>query len=149
MESTKTADLQALTIIASALMAGLALFGGIVYYLISSGSATGSEAIVSPQTDLLIVGGLGMMCLMMSRFVSGKLLESTTEEQKRDYPIAIAQYRSAKIVRLALLEGPGLLACVFALVTGNSSLLLITGFMLVMMWSAKPSEAEFLEWRGN
>jgi len=148
MESTKTTDLQSLTIIAYALMAGLALFTGIVYYLVSSGNQVGVGAIVSPQTDLLIVGGFGMMCLVMSRILSGKLLESTSEEQKREYPEAIAQYRSAKIMRLALLEGPGLMATVFALVTGNTSLLLIAGFMLIMMWSARPSETEFSEWRG-
>ncbi len=149
MESNKTADLNGLGIIAYALMAGLALFAGIVAYLITSGGATaGSGAIVSPQTDLLIVGGVGLSCLMMSRFLSGKLLESSSDEQRREYPQAIERYRSAKILRLALLEGPGLLACVFALVTGNLNMLLIAVFMLAMMWLAKPSEAEFSEWRG-
>jgi hypothetical protein len=147
MESNKTADLNALNVITYSLMAGLILFGAIVYYQVSSGSAAGSEAIISPQTDLLLVGGFGAVCLLMSRFLSGKLL-SAGGDNKPEYPAAMARYRSAKIIRLALLEGPGLMACVFALVTGNLNLLLIAGFMVGMMWLARPSAAEFSEWWG-
>lgn len=148
MESTKSADFQPLRIVAFALMAGLALFAAVVTYLITSGSQVGSEAIISPQADILLVAGFGLLCLTMSRFLSGRILENTSREQRQDYPTAIGTYRTALILRLALLEGPGLLACVFALVTGNTTLLLVTLFMLAMMWVARPSETEFAEWRG-
>jgi hypothetical protein len=148
MESTKTADFRALAIIAFSLMMGLALFAAVVTYLITSGSQVGSEAIISPQLDILLVAGFGLMCLTMSRFLSSKILQDTPRVERQDYPNAIGRYRAALIVRLALLEGPGLLACVFALVTGNLNILLITIFMLAMMWLARPSETEFAEWQG-
>jgi hypothetical protein len=147
MESTKSADFRALTIIALALMTGLTLFAAVVTYLITSGSIVEPEAIISPQLDILLVAGFGLMCLTMSRFLSSKILQDTPREQRQDYPTAIGRYRAALIVRLALLEGPGLLACVFALVTGNLNLLLITIFLLAMMWLARPSETEFAEWQ--
>jgi len=147
MESTKSADFRALTIIALALVTGLTLFAAVVTYLITSGSIVEPEAIISPQLDILLVAGFGLMCLTMSRFLSSKILQDTPREQRQDYPTAIGRYRAALIVRLALLEGPGLLACVFALVTGNLNLLLITIFLLAMMWLARPSETEFAEWQ--
>ncbi|WP_020567441.1 hypothetical protein [Neolewinella persica] len=147
MESTKSDGFRGLSIIAFALMAGLALFAAVVTYLITSGAQVGSEAIISPQMDIVLVAGFGLMCLTMSRFVFSKILESTSQEQRQDYPTAIARYRTAIIVRLALLEGPGLFAAAFALVTGNVNLLLVTIFMVAMMWVGKPSETEFAEWR--
>ncbi|TXF89370.1 hypothetical protein FUA23_10400 [Neolewinella aurantiaca] len=148
MESTNDSDLGQLTIIAYALMAGLGLFAGVVYYLHTSGSQVGSGAIVSETTDLLIVGGIGLMCLTMSRIVSTKVLAAFPEEKRADSDAALNGYRSAVIVRLALLEGAGFVACVFALITGNLNLLLISGFMLVMMWTKRPSATEFAQWRG-
>lgn len=148
MESNKAGDFQALNTVAFALMTGLALFSAVVFYLISSGSQHGAAAIFSPSMDLLLVGGFGLMCLTMSRIVSGKLLEGFPEEKRKDDQTAMGGYRSGIIVRLALLEGAGLMACVFALVTGNLNLLLITLFMVGMMWVGRPSETEFAEWRG-
>lgn len=147
MESTKSEDFRPLTIIAFALMAGLALFAAVVTYLITSDSSMGSEAIISPQMDIMLVAGFGLLCLTMSRFISSKILKDTSRKQRQDYPTAIGRYRTALIIRLALLEGPGLFACAFALVTGNLNLLLITAFLLAMMWLSKPSETEFEEWQ--
>ena len=130
-------------------MAGLALFASVVTYLITSGSSVEPEAIISPQGDVLLVAGFGLMCLTMSRFLSSKILEDTTPEQLQDYPIAIGRYRAALIVRLFLLEGAGLLGSVFALFTGNVNLLLVTVFLLAMMWLARPSETEFAEWQAR
>ena len=149
MESTRSADFSALTIIAFALMAGLALFAAVVTYLITSGSSVEPEAIISPQGDVLLVAGFGLMCLTMSRFLSKKLLDSATPEERQNAPTAFGRYRSALILRLALLEASGLLACVFALVTGNLNLLLVTLFLLVMMWLARPSETEFVAWQAR
>ncbi len=148
MESNNTNEFQPLSIIAYALMAGLTLFALVVYYLNSSGDHTGAGAFFSPSMDLLIVGGFGLLCLTMSRILSGKVLQNYPQEKRKDYHSAMNGYRAGIIVRLALLEGAGLMASVFALVTGNINLLLITGFMLVMMWLGKPSETEFAEWRG-
>lgn len=149
MESTKSEDFQPLHIITYALMIGLTLFAAVVTYLISSDSPVGSEAIISPQGDVLLVAGFGLLCLTMSRVLSGGILKQTATEQRQEYPTAIGRYRAALIVRLALLEGAGLLACVFALVTGNLNLLLVTVFMLAMMWLARPSESEFSDWRAR
>ena len=148
MESTRTEDFQQLRIVTFALMVGLTLFAAVVTYLITSDSQMGSEAIISPQGDVLLVAGFGLLCLTMSRFLSARLLKQTTPEKRKEYLTAIGFYRAALIVRLALLEGAGLLASVFALVTGNLNLLLVTVFLLAMMWLARPSETEFVEWRG-
>lgn len=148
MESNNTGEFKPLAIIAYSLMGGLTLFGLVVYYLNTSGEQVGTGAFFSPSVDLLLVGGFGLMCLTMSRIVSGKILQNFPQENRQDYQSAMGGYRSGIIVRLALLEGAGLMACVFALVTGNINLLLITAFMVVMMWLGKPSEAEFAEWRG-
>lgn len=148
MVSNNPNDFQSLNVIAFALMAGVALFAATVFYLISSGSQPGSQAIISPSMDLLLVGGVSLVCLTLSRIISGKLLDGFPQEKRQDFQTALGGYRSAIILRFALLEGPGLLACVFALVTGNLNFLLITGFMLAMMWMGRPKETEFAEWRG-
>lgn len=148
MESSNAQDLKPLTIIAYAMMAGTALFALVAFYLNSSGNGPELDAILSPTTDLLLVCGLSLMCLIMSRVVSGKLLNGFPHEKRADDQSALSGYRSGIITRLALLEGAGLFACVFALLTGNLNLLLITGFMLVMMWQGRPTETEFAEWRG-
>ena len=149
MESTSTnADLQSTKIVAYALMGGLAIFVLIVSYLNQSGNGIGSGALIDPTIDLALVGGVGLMCLLSSRFVSNQLLQNASREDKQDLSKAAGIYRSAKIVRLALLEGAGLMGAVFALITGNNLLLLIALFMLAMMWLVKPSEQEFAEWRG-
>jgi hypothetical protein len=147
MESTRSEDFQPLHIITYALMIGLALFASVVTYLIVSGSQVEPEAIISPQGDVLLVAGFGLVCLTMSRFLSSKILQDTTPEDRQEYPNALGRYRAALIVRLALLEGPGLLACVFALVTGNLTLVILSFFIIALMWMARPSEMEFAEWR--
>jgi hypothetical protein len=128
-------------------MIGLALFASVVTYLITSGSLVEPEAIISPQGDVLLVAGFGLLCLTMSRFLSSKILHDTPREDRQEYPTAIGRYRTALIVRLALLEGPGLLACVFGLVTDNLTLVIICYFILAIMWMARPSETEFAEWQ--
>lgn len=147
MESTKAEDFRALNILAFSMMAGLALFAAITTYLVTSGAAPASGAILSPQGDVLAVAVFGLVCLTMSRFLAGKLLGSVTDEERQNYSAAMLRYRSAIILRLALLEGAGLLGTVFALLTGNLNLLLVSLFMLAMMWLGRPSETEFAEWR--
>lgn len=137
-------DFQALSIIAFSLILGLALFAGVVYYLIST-SGVAPAPLVGEQIDLPLVGGFALVCVFMSRFISNKLIDQVSQERRREFSSAFSHYRSAIIVRLALLEGPGLLACVFAMLTNNYTLLLITLFMLAMMWLSRPTETEFRE----
>lgn len=148
MESNSADDFKSLNVLAYALMGGLLAFTCVVYFLNTSGEGVGSGAIINPTTDLLLVGGFGLMCLTMSRIVSGKLLQNYPQAKRQSYQSAINGYRSGIIIRLAMLEGAGLMACIFALITGNLNLLLIASFMLMMMWLGKPSETEFAEWRG-
>ena len=58
MESTKAEDFRALNILAFPMMAGLALFAAITAYLVTSGAAPASGAILSPKGDVLAVAGV-------------------------------------------------------------------------------------------
>ncbi|MEM1357887.1 MAG: hypothetical protein AAGF89_06800 [Bacteroidota bacterium] len=139
-----TDDIQQLSIITVALMIGLVLFAGVVYYLISSAEAV-PGTFIDEQLDLPLVGGFALICITMSRFLSNKLIDQVPRERKQDYNAAFGHYRSAVILRLALLEGPGLFACVIAMVTNNHLFLFVTLFLLAMMWLSRPTATEFRE----
>lgn len=149
MESTNVNEgIRSLQIITYAFVAGVILFMGVTIFLVKSQGGVGGDAIVSPQIDLLIVGGFSFMCLTMSRLLPAKLLNGATPEQRQDEQKAMGIYRSATIMRLALLEGPALMAVTFTLITGNLTLLLIALFLVGMMWMNRPVETGFSEWRG-
>ena len=148
MESSNAGDFRALTIVAFALMTGLALFIVVVYFLVSSGSQVSTQTLLGPGKNLLLVSAIGLTSLSGSRFLAGKVLAGVPREQRKDFGTALVGYRAGVILRLAMLEGAGFLACVFALLTGDLKLLLVAGFMLAMMWLVRPTETEFAEWRG-
>lgn len=152
MESTNTTveGLKSISILHYAMMGGLGFFILVTLFLnqTSGGGVMGEDSLISPTVDLAVIGGFCLMGLMMSRFLSQKLLDQASPEVRADERNAMGQYRSAKIIRFALLEGPGLMATVFYLLTGNSFLLLIALFMLAMLFMAKPSVEEFAAFRG-
>lgn len=148
MVSNKPDDFKSLNVLAFALMSGLLLFVVTVVYLSYPSPQAGPGVIISPTMDLLLVACIGLMSITLSRVVSSNFLENFPLEKRADYQTALGCYRSGILLRLALLEFAGFLASAFALITGNLSLLMVAGLMLVMMWLGRPSEAEFAQWRG-
>lgn len=149
MESiNNVADFPALKTISYALVAGLGILIAVTTYLNTSGNGINQGELISPSIDLLVVGAIGLAGLTASRIVSAKLLDRATPAQRADDRQAFDTFRTATIVRLILLEFPGIVASIFALITGNNLYLLIALFMAAMMWLAQPKAARFAEWRG-
>ncbi|MEO0734147.1 MAG: hypothetical protein AAFZ52_15030, partial [Bacteroidota bacterium] len=147
MESIKTEDFKTLNILVYALMAGMTLFTCVVLFLVTGDQGIGDGPIFGEIQDLGFVALFAVVCVTMSRVLYQKLLDNLPREDRQDYNKAFSVYRSANILRYALLEGPGLMACVFALLTGNLQLLLVTAFLLAVMWMVRPSAEQFADWR--
>lgn len=143
MESNNAGQFNALKIIFFALLAGMFLFALITTYLISQ-NESGPSFFLGPDSDLLALGGYVLAMIFFSRFIDGMWKKQIPTVLRVQRP-AFDHYRTNVIIRLAILEGAGLLTIVLALVTNNSLLFLATALVGMAFWLARPSEEEFTE----
>jgi hypothetical protein len=137
------------TFIFGALMMGVTSFAVIVAVLVATGTVkpaitppvdAGAQAGIPVLQLLAIIAALSTLSAIPLAFV----LRART--LARAGTAAEASWRMAHIIAGAILEGAGLLCCVFALITGNLAFLAGTGLMLAAMGVLFPTPARAELW---
>lgn len=147
-EVTTRSYFRSLVILHIALIAGQVIFGmtGFMVKLVSQDAVSDKTLVCSPEVypgiQYLILAlallGLGASWLLFSsrlRILKG--LSSPAEQYKG--------YRSACILRYALLEGPSLIALVLFLVTGDYLLLAVPAFIILVFIMIRPTKATLMQ----
>lgn len=122
-----------------ALLFGQVSFAVIAYFLVSTGRVDAGlqdiEKIFTMLVPVLIISGLLVGKLVYDKKIQAAQGNKTATEK-------LESYRSAVIVRCALLEGPVLFAIISYLLTGKDMLLLfaIGGILLFLL--LKPTKAK-------
>jgi hypothetical protein len=122
--------------ISLAIAGGLFTFSAIVFFLLSkqiiTPGQTGSMEIFKTMVPVAIVLGIGA-----SYMIGNKLLLKA--QQQKGFGLKMAKYQSLLIIKLALLEAPGLLAVIAALLTGEIQFLFIALALVIVMIIGIPS----------
>jgi uncharacterized membrane protein len=125
-------------IIFIALVTGQVMFGLVALFLQQIGE-------LSPELQDMKMLFLIMVC----GFVAGGYLGSRflfrnsmkTAKEKTSLAEMMAHYRSALIVRYALLEGPSMFAVIAFLITGDYIFLGVAGFIIVIFITMPPTKS--------
>ncbi|MEI6090431.1 MAG: hypothetical protein WCR42_08270 [bacterium] len=131
-----------LSLIHLALVSGLALFGIFAYYLVSMGLFAG------PSMDLYKTFGIMVIIVVIAGFGVSMYMTKTRMEStkvKTDLKTKLGDYQATTIIKLALLEGPGLFAIVAYMLTANYIVLAIAGLIIVYFFFNIPSQARVIK----
>ncbi len=127
--------LLALTIVTSSPIVAMFLFGSVVYYLHTYEHFSRNAELI--RVFMWIVPTALTACLGISfivfRAAIGRIAKSTSLEEK------FSKYQNAVILRMALIETPGLLGCVAALTTGYLYFLGAAFIVTVIFLFLRPS----------
>lgn len=122
-----------LRIVHLAIMAGVLLFMGVVYFVV--GPKVTDESLY--DTFRYLVPGLAIAAIFTGRFISQKMTEglhSNTELSQK-----LMTYRTASIVRWALIDGVALLSIVAYMLTGNTVMILVALACVAYLFTQRPS----------
>ncbi|MCR9066606.1 MAG: hypothetical protein NXI00_21715 [Cytophagales bacterium] len=140
MKSTIT--YKSLKIILLAIPAGLFLFSFVTFFLVSIGmveaSSSGDIGVFRNLVPIAIVLGVGGSYLL-----GNKLLKSAKTE--KGLANKLKAYQKMSIIKTALLEVPGLIAVVAALLTGEIQFLFVAMAIVVVMVIGVPTKEKVME----
>jgi hypothetical protein len=124
-----------LTLVYAPLVLMQVAFGGVMYYLVSTGQFTTDPTMTDTfKLVALLVVSLGVLA---SAFVSKAQFKAI--KQKTALPEKMKAYRTALIIKWALLETPGMFCIVCFLLTGSSVILGLAGPTLIMLIIYRPT----------
>ena len=136
IQQTVKSYFMALQIVYFALIAGQLIFAFLSFYLIRSGLFDGEQAelrnIFIYIVPVFVVGGLFISHLLFKSFLNNA-------KGKKSLFDKLTNYRSALIIRFALLEGPSFFAIVVYLLTGDYLFLGMSGLIVLVFFTLKPS----------
>jgi hypothetical protein len=134
---TSKAYFTQLTIIYAPLVLVQVVFGGICYYLVSSGQFTTSPDMT--DTFKLVALLVVALSVLASAFVSKAQFKAI--KQKTSLPEKMKAYSPALLIKWALLEAPGMFCIVCFLLTGSFVILGLAGPSLIMLIIYRPTPA--------
>jgi len=129
--------LTGLSLVYISLMVVMAIFGGIVYYLNTSGSSQIPPDVNLASTMRYVLIIVSPVALAVGYFIYKKLLSAigpTVVLREK-----LQRLQSVILIRSACFEVPGLLGAVSALITGDNSFLLFTAIILVFFLLLRPT----------
>ncbi len=136
-------DFRQLQVLFFAMVIGQLLFMAVVIFLLWEGGLAPSY-LLGEYEDLMIAGAYVAGMIFMSRFIDSMWKKQIATMQRLQRS-SFGHYRSTVILRLAILEGAGLLTIILAMVTRNPVLFLATALGLMAFWTAQPREQEFTD----
>lgn len=145
------ANLQSSLVIWSSLVLGQIFFGAISVYLVKYGGMNIDQPELY-QILIYVVPIIAIVSVLLSFYIFNQRLVALKD--KTDLNSKLFDYRSALIVRWALLEGPSFFAIVSYILTGNYILLSIAVVIIIIFILLMPNRARFekeleLNWEEN
>lgn len=129
---------KSLTILFYAFFAGMLVFAAIAFFLVSTGTMGDSS-----DTSLTSIMLLLAICAAVGGVFGGNLLYKRTVQQaltKADIKEKLETYKSAAVLKFALIEGPCLFAIIAYMLTGNVQFLYLIALLLIVFLLQKPSK---------
>lgn len=121
--------LLAIRIVGLAIMAGVLVFSGVVYFLKSSGTYTGGgPSLPFPMAALGLA--LCVPAIAASFVIKGVLLRAAKGQNLK---AQLAAYTRGTIVAMAMCEGPGMIIAAFAMVAPPAELPWLAGVALPLV----------------
>ncbi|HQQ96944.1 MAG TPA: hypothetical protein PLX35_06750 [Cyclobacteriaceae bacterium] len=127
--------LTSLTIIYFAQMMVPVLFSGVVVFLNMNGAQPSGDN--DPTPFKYIMYGLVPGATVIAHIVFKQQLSGVNPEWNLRQKLV--RFQTAMLIRSALIEVPGLLGAVFALLTGDLTFLIFTGMMVVLFVYWRPT----------
>jgi len=141
MNTQQAPSVKSMTIVWIAMIGGLVSFGLVTYVALIpiQSPLQGIDPLVFyVLAVVLALGGMmGSTILYKLQVRAASQVNSPSKERLMSY------YMSAFILKMALLEGPGLFSVVAGLLTHQALFLSITAGLLLLMIIAKPTEVQF------
>jgi hypothetical protein len=138
--ATQADFIKQLTIIWIALMAGLAMTAILIFFVVMP--VTTSEPIDATVFYFIAIA-LSAAGMVGSNFMYQVQVRNAAQLVNPIPERLMNQYQTAILIKLALLEGPGIFSVVAALITQQTLFAALTIGILVLMVIAKPSEQQF------
>ncbi|MBN2814221.1 MAG: hypothetical protein JXQ80_09105 [Bacteroidales bacterium] len=131
-------DIKALKIIHAAMAIGQILFAALMTFLVMAGLL---PAIDGSLANILLI--VSVFLIISGTIASQLLFQSRLNLARKETTLTgkLAVYRSALIIRYALIEAPSLFTIIAALLTGNPLFLLLAGMIIVFFLALYPSAA--------
>lgn len=141
-QSTSKQYFMVLTILHGALLFGQLAFGIAAYYLVDSGQFGQDGAEILPVFQLM-APMMAVAGIFAGIFLSRKRIEAarglTGLKAKLD------EYRTAMIIKLALMEAPSMFAIVCFLLTGSQLFIGISGLILLVFILQRPVASKLMD----
>lgn len=127
---------KALKILHLAIAAGLVLFTAIVLLLFQTGQLKALDPSLERTLQVVaVVVSVGMLVVGFNLF-KRKMLEARNSSEAGETRMSL--YRTACIVWWAMIEGPGMLAVICFIITGNYAFIALAGFHVLLLFLFMP-----------
>jgi hypothetical protein len=118
-----------------AMMLGPVVLLGVAVYLVNSDFEIVNEV---PDLYVIIPFVYAVISIAVSYFIFK--LRIVQISKKEELYQKLYHYRTLFIIRIAILEGGAMLACIMYMLTGNSILFIVVGVLLGLMWFFRPNK---------
>lgn len=133
--------LTSITVIFGALLMGMILFSGVTYFLNQDKLNSNSSA--EAEQYLIIVCITAVTGVIASTFVAANLIKNARTEST--LWSKLLKYRTALIVKYALIEGPVLFALVIFLITAHLNFLAIAALLIGIFVVNMPTKSRLIK----
>lgn len=136
-QQTPNDTLKTLRLIFTAMLAGQILFFLVTQYLGTEAVTEGSAQLLMTLVPAVSIGGVGVSMLLYNRMRSSEALKNASDSERWE------RYRTANILRWALVEAANLLAIIAIYLTGAMLFKIYFLLGLAIFASYRPSQAGF------
>jgi hypothetical protein len=142
MNAQQTPTVKSMTIVWIAMIGGLVSFG-LVTYVAFRPMAQSLFHGIEPLVFYVLAVVLALGGMMASTILYKLQVRAASQVNSPSKERLMSFYMSAFILKMALLEGPGLFSIIAGLLTNQTLFLSITAGLLLLMVIAKPTELQF------
>ncbi|HSZ71509.1 MAG TPA: hypothetical protein VK750_02465 [Cytophagaceae bacterium] len=143
MNTPQAPTVKTMNIVWMAMIGGLVSFGLVTYFALLPKQSTLRN--VDPLVFYILAVVLALGGMMGSTILYKIQVRAASQVNSPSKERLMSFYMSAFLLKMALLEGPGIFSIVAGLLTHQSLFLSITAGLLLLMIIAKPTELQFRE----
>lgn len=131
-----------LKIVHLAIAAGLVLFTAIILLLFQTGRLTAFDPSLERTLQVVAVGVSVALLLAGFNLFKRKMMEARNHPGSGETRMNL--YRSACLVWWAMIEGPGLVAVICFIITGNYAFIALAGFHILLLFLFMPRKENII-----